>query len=74
MKVPSLFKCCTAEHNEGNTKITVKSRCFDRPIIFNVTNDIDPEQLINDIVRRMTKPKEAVAPVAEASTPTEQAI
>jgi hypothetical protein len=74
MKVPSLFKCCTAEHNEGSTKITVKSRCFDRPIIFNVTNDIDPEQLINDIVRRMTKPKEAVAPVDEASTPTEQAI
>jgi hypothetical protein len=53
MKVPSLFKCCTAEHNEGNTKITVKSRCFDRPIIFNVTNDIDPEEFIKDLVKRM---------------------
>lgn len=53
MKVPSLFKCCTAEHNNGDTRITVKSRCFDRPIIFNVSNDIDPEELIKDLVSRM---------------------
>ena len=66
-----LFKCCTAEHIDGDTKISVKSRCFEKPIVFNISSDIDPEELIKELVMRMTKPKEAVAPVAEASTPTE---
>jgi hypothetical protein len=70
MKLPMLFKCCTAEHNEGSTKIIVKSRCFEKPIVFNITNDINPEELIKDIVMRMTKatdPPVSPEPVNQAS-------
>lgn len=62
MKIPFL-KCCSVEGNDGDTKITIKSRCFEKPIVFNVSADIDPEDLIRDIVMRM-KPREQVV-VAE---------
>jgi hypothetical protein len=63
MKLPQLFKCCSAEHIDGDTKITVKSRCFEKPIVFNISSDLDPEELIKDLVMKM-KPREPVV-VAE---------
>lgn len=52
MKLP-FFKCCSAEHVDGDTRITVKSKCFDRPITFNISHDIDPEELIKELVMKM---------------------
>lgn len=62
MKLPFL-KCCSVEGNDGDTKITIKSKCFEKAIVFNVSADIDPEDLIRDLVMRM-KPREPVV-VAE---------
>lgn len=48
------MKCCSVEGNNGDTKITIKSRCFEKPIVFNVSADIDPEDLIRDFELAVT--------------------
>lgn len=62
MKLPQLFQCCKAEHVDGTTQITVKSSCCNKPVIFNITYDHEPENIMKDIVKIIT-PK---APVVTA--------
>lgn len=62
MKIPQLFQCCKAEHVDGNTQITVRSSCCDKPVVFNVTYDHEPQDIMRDIVKLIT-PK---APVVQA--------
>lgn len=62
MKIPQLFQCCKLSHVEGETQITVRSSCCNKPVIFNITYDHEPEDIMRDIVELIT-PK---APVIQA--------
>lgn len=62
MKLPQLFACCKAEHVNGNTQITVRSSCCNKPIVLNLSYEHDPEEVIKELVKMMV-PK---APVVTA--------
>lgn len=63
MKIPQLFACCRLSHVEGETQITVRSSCCNnKPLIFNIKYDHEPEDILKDIVGLIT-PK---APVVVA--------
>lgn len=62
MKIPQLFACCKLSHVEGETQITVRSSCCNKPVVFNITYDHEPDDIMKDIVKLIT-PK---APVVVA--------
>lgn len=46
-----LFTCMSCnKKGEGETSFTIRSRCFEKPITFNLSNDDDKFQMIHELI------------------------
>lgn len=59
--MPSLFSCCKLSHNDGKTSIRIKSSCFDKPIIINISGSVDEHEVVEII--KCIKNKEKISDV-----------
>lgn len=54
-----LLKCINCSHNDGNTQIRIKSSCFDKPLIINISSEDESYQALEQMISvLMTKKKE----------------
>lgn len=54
----SLFKCISCHKNQGATQIKIKSGCFDKPIIINISSEDNELQIIQELLNNLSNLKE----------------
>jgi hypothetical protein len=46
-----LFSCLTCLKNgEGETSFTIKSKCFDKPLVLHLSNDDEKFQMLHELI------------------------
>ena len=54
-----LFKCINCSQNDGNTQIKIKSSCFDKPLIINISSEDESYQALEQMVQVLMAKKKA---------------
>lgn len=54
----SLFKCISCNKTQGGTQIKIKSSCFDKPIIINISSEDNQLQIIQELLNNLSNLKE----------------
>lgn len=52
-----LFKCCTVEGDSNITSIKIKSSCFEKPLLLNLSSDDEDYNMIKDMLIKILEIK-----------------
>lgn len=53
-----LFKCCTVEGDSNNTSIKIKSSCFEKPLVLNLSSEDEDYNIIKDMLLKILEIKD----------------
>lgn len=61
----SLFRCISCSQNQGVTQIKIKSSCFDKPIIINISSEDETIETMQNILNLLIENKKQNIVVSE---------
>lgn len=51
------LKCLSCKENNGTTQIKIKSSCFDKPLLINISSEDESYQIIEDLFHHVLEKK-----------------